>query len=194
MQSVTLSPYVTHIGSFAFGGENVKMIYFKALAPPTLADYALDAGTVGIVPTIYVPEQTLTQYKNHSNYSAYKDYIVGYQYDDLPELDYYISTDYSQDGVVTTLQTATKGAGIDVVLMGDAYSDRQIADGTYKTDMEYIYNNLFAEEPYKSFKDHFNVHYVNVVSATEHKLAEMMVRYLTTRLMQFLRRKWTKLC
>ena len=167
MQSVTLSPYVTHIGSFAFGGENVKMIYFKALAPPTLADYALDAGTVGIVPTIYVPEQTLTQYKNHSNYSAYKDYIVGYQYDDLPELDYYISTDYSQDGVVTTLQTATKGAGIDVVLMGDAYSDRQIADGTYKTDMEYIYNNLFAEEPYKSFKDHFNVHYVNVVSATE---------------------------
>ncbi|MBR3793960.1 MAG: hypothetical protein IKK27_08540 [Alistipes sp.] len=80
---------------------------------------------------------------------------------------YYTSTDYSQDGVVTTLQTATKGEGIDLVLMGDAYSDRQIADGTYKTDMEYIYNNLFAEEPYKSFKDHFNVHYVNVVSATE---------------------------
>ncbi len=80
---------------------------------------------------------------------------------------YYTSTDYSQDGVVTTLQTATKGAGIDVVLMGDAYSDRQIADGTYKTDMEYIYNNLFAKEPYKSFKDHFNVHYVKVVSATE---------------------------
>ncbi len=83
------------------------------------------------------------------------------------EIDYYTSTDYSQDGVVTTLQTATKGAGIDVVLMGDAYSDRQIADGTYKADMENLYNNLFTEEPYKSFKDHFNVHYVNVVSATE---------------------------
>lgn len=83
------------------------------------------------------------------------------------EVDYYTSTDYSQDGVVTTLQTATKGAGIDVVLMGDAYSDRQIADGTYKADMENLYNNLFTEEPYKSFEDHFNVHYVNVVSATE---------------------------
>lgn len=83
------------------------------------------------------------------------------------EIDYYTSTDYSQDGVVTTLQTATKGEGIDLVLMGDAYSDRQIADGTYQADMENLYNNLFAEEPYKSFKDHFNVHYVNVVSATE---------------------------
>ncbi|MBR6759225.1 MAG: redoxin domain-containing protein [Alistipes sp.] len=83
------------------------------------------------------------------------------------ENDNYTSTDYSQDGVVTALQTATVGDGIDIVLMGDAYSDRQIADGTYKTDMEYIYNNLFTEEPYKSFKDYFNVYYVNVVSATE---------------------------
>ena len=81
--------------------------------------------------------------------------------------DLYESTDYSQDGVIVTLQTATKGNGIDVVLMGDGYSDRKIADGTYKADMEYIYNNLFTEEPYKSFKDHFNVYYVNVVSENE---------------------------
>ena len=80
---------------------------------------------------------------------------------------YYTSTDYSKDGMVTTLQTASVGEGIDIVLMGDAYSDRQIADGTYAKDMEFIYNNLFTEEPYNSFKDYFNVHYVNVVSATE---------------------------
>jgi hypothetical protein len=80
---------------------------------------------------------------------------------------HYISSDYSQDRAVTILQTATKGDGIDIVLMGDAYSDRQIADGTYRADMERLYNNLFTEEPYKSFKDHFNVCYVNVVSATE---------------------------
>lgn len=73
----------------------------------------------------------------------------------------------AQDGVVTTLQTATKGNGIDIVLMGDAYSDRQIADGTYRTDMEYVYNNFFTEEPYKSFKDFFNVYCVVAVSATE---------------------------
>ena len=83
------------------------------------------------------------------------------------EIQLYESSNYAADGEVTTLQTATKGDGIDIVLMGDAYSDRQIADGTYKADMENLYNNLFTEEPYKSFKDHFNVYYVNVVSKNE---------------------------
>ena len=44
---------------------------------------------------------------------------------------HYTSTDYSQDGVVTQLQKATVGKGIDIILMGDAFSDRQIANGTY---------------------------------------------------------------
>ncbi|MBE6280538.1 MAG: hypothetical protein E7095_00520 [Bacteroides sp.] len=83
------------------------------------------------------------------------------------DVELYESTDYSQDGKVTTLQTATKGNGIDVVIMGDAYSDRQITDGTYKKDMEYVYDNLFTEEPYKSLKDMFNVYYVNIVSKNE---------------------------
>ncbi len=82
-------------------------------------------------------------------------------------VDYYISTDYSQDGKVETLHTATEGNGIDIVLMGDAYSDRQIADGTYEADMIYMYDNLFTKEPFRTHKDMFNVYYVNVVSATE---------------------------
>ncbi|MCR5547784.1 MAG: redoxin domain-containing protein, partial [Bacteroidales bacterium] len=41
----------------------------------------------------------------------------------------YESADYSADGTVHTLQTATNGAGIDIVLMGDGYSDRLITDG-----------------------------------------------------------------
>ncbi len=90
-----------------------------------------------------------------------------YQLENWLEIQMRDDIDYSQDGVVTTLQTASVGEGIDIVLMGDAYSDRQIADGTYKADMENLYNNLFTEEPYKSFKDYFNVYSVNVVSATE---------------------------
>ena len=79
----------------------------------------------------------------------------------------YESTDFSQDGKVVTLQKATKGNGIDIVLMGDAYSDRLVADGTYQKDMEYLYSQFFVEEPYKSFKDYFNVYYVVVVSNNE---------------------------
>lgn len=81
--------------------------------------------------------------------------------------DHYVSEDYSQDGTTCTLQTASVGNGINIVLLGDGYSDRQIADGTYAADMLYAYGSLFQEEPYKTFSHLFNVFYVNVVSATE---------------------------
>lgn len=79
----------------------------------------------------------------------------------------YESTDFSADGVVHTLQTASVGAGIDLVLMGDAYSDRLIADGTYADVMNRAMEAFFTEEPYKSFRNCFNVKYVDVVSKNE---------------------------
>ena len=100
---------------------------------------------------------------------------LGYQYDVLyflfdkliGNIDYYYSTDFSKHKQIDTLQIATIGNGIDIILMGDAYSDRQIQDGTYHNDMEYLYEQLFTVEPYRSFKEMFNVYYVNVVSYTE---------------------------
>ncbi|MBQ2113299.1 MAG: hypothetical protein II194_08795 [Bacteroidales bacterium] len=83
------------------------------------------------------------------------------------ETDYYTSTDYSADGKVTTLHTATEGNGINIVLMGDAYSDRLIADGTYAADMQTMMDAFFSEEPYKSHIGYFNVYAVNVVSENE---------------------------
>ena len=79
----------------------------------------------------------------------------------------YESTDYSRDGEVKVLQKATKGNGIDIVLMGDAYSDRLIANGTYDRVMNTAMEKFFLEEPYKSFRDHFNVYAVTAVSANE---------------------------
>ncbi len=166
LKSITLSAGLNDIsGNNTFlGSDKLETIYCRALVPPSYYDTQMSE-----FPNLkfYVPEQSLALYQNNAGWSPFRKYFVGYNYTDLPENDSYISSDYSKDGVVTTLHTATKGDGIDIVLMGDAYSDRQIADGTYKTDMEYIYNNLFTEEPYKSFKDHFNAYYVNVVSATE---------------------------
>lgn len=82
-------------------------------------------------------------------------------------VDWYQSSDYSSDGATTTLQQSTTGNGVDLVFMGDAFSDRQIADGTYANVMKKAVNAFFSEEPYKSMKDRFNVYTVNVVSATE---------------------------
>ena len=84
---------------------------------------------------------------------------------DIPEI--YESTDFSRDKTTRTIQKASKGNGINIVLMGDAFSDRQIADGTYDKVMNTAADALFSEEPYKSFKDMFNVHVVYAVSKNE---------------------------
>lgn len=82
--------------------------------------------------------------------------------------DYYTSSDYSRDGEVITLQTATKGKGIDLVFMGDAYVDRDMeTDGKYEQDMKTGMEHFFSIEPYKTFRDRFNVYAVKVVSPNE---------------------------
>jgi uncharacterized protein YjdB len=80
---------------------------------------------------------------------------------------YYTSTDYSNDGRVTALQTATVGNGVNIIMLGDGFSDRLIADGTYervmRTGMEYF----FTEPTYIGLRDMFNFYMVDVVSANE---------------------------
>ena len=65
---------------------------------------------------------------------------------------------------VLTLQTATKGSGIDIVLMGDCYDAQDISKGTYLNDMTDAYNAFFAIEPYATYKDYFNVSIVYAMS------------------------------
>lgn len=79
----------------------------------------------------------------------------------------YESTDYSADGEVVVLQRAAEGCGIDLVLMGDAYTDRMVANGVYMRKMEEMADAFFSEEPYRSFRRLFNVYAVKVVSPNE---------------------------
>ena len=81
--------------------------------------------------------------------------------------DYYYSEDFSENGVAVRLQTASMGAGIPLVLMGDAFSDRLIADGTYEGVMRKTMEAVFDIEPYKSFRNMFDVWYVKIVSLNE---------------------------
>ncbi len=150
--------------------ESLETVYLRAVVPPFV--YYNDRDAIpGLYEnlTIYVPQDSYDAYMSSQSWSPYREYFEPYDYGDLSEFypDYYISSDYSSDGGVETLQTATVGNGIDIVLMGDAYSDREIADGSYEADMEYMYDNLFTQEPFKTHKDMFNVYYVNVVSMTE---------------------------
>lgn len=67
--------------------------------------------------------------------------------------------DYS-DGEVMTLNTATKGPGIDIVFIGDGYDAKDIAKGTFKQNTEDGCKHFFGIEPYSTYKDYFNVYAV----------------------------------
>lgn len=57
------------------------------------------------------------------------------------------------------LQTATKGnnGGINIVFIGDGYDANDIASGQYLKDMKDGMGYFFDIEPYKTYRDYFNV-------------------------------------
>lgn len=136
--------------------KSLRRIFSPASMPPELTcSLMTDA-------TIYVPNSSLDLYSGSpwGNFT-----VVGL--DSFEKPDIYQSSDYSEDGKIVALQKASRGAGIDIYLMGDAFSDRQIADGTYDNVMKKACNALFSEEPYKTYRDCFNIWYVTVVSENE---------------------------
>ena len=78
--------------------------------------------------------------------------------------DGYQSTNYSQDGKVSQLNIASQGKGIPIVIMGDGFVDKEIADGSYSRTINQAMEHLFSEEPIKSLREYFNVYQVNAVS------------------------------
>ena len=79
----------------------------------------------------------------------------------------YESKDYSADGKVTALQRASVGKGVDLVITGDGYSDRLIADGTFAKAANQAVEDYFSIEPFKSMRDRFNIYRVDAVSKNE---------------------------
>ena len=80
---------------------------------------------------------------------------------------YYVSTNYSQDGKVNQLQKHSKGKGIPIVILGDGFSDRLIADGTFDGRANEVFNAFFAQEPFSSLRHYFDVYAVYAVSEYE---------------------------
>lgn len=117
------------------------------------------------VGTFEVNEGTVNQpsYKNYSGRGG----VVVFKLDDK---DYTFSVDVEQyhsdypDGMVETLQTATTGPGINIVFVGDGYDAKDIAKGTFHDNAVDGYGHLFDIEPYKSYKEYFNVYAVTSMS------------------------------
>ena len=84
----------------------------------------------------------------------------------LTEKDYTTTFDVEQydcdlsDGEVRTYQRASKGAGIDIVFIGDGYDAKDITKGAFFDNADSGVNAFFDVEPYKTYKDYFNVYAV----------------------------------
>ncbi|MBO4625219.1 MAG: leucine-rich repeat protein [Bacteroidales bacterium] len=165
LKSITIPSSVTTIGKeddsqdeLFYACPALKRILCKATIPPQLSCRLIGESV------IYVLNESLDSYLSSPNWVQYN--LAGVDSFIAPS-DYYSSSDYAQNGVVVCLQHATVGDGIDIVLVGDAFSDRLITDGTYDSVMQKAASFLFSEEPFSSFKDCFNVYYVYAVSENE---------------------------
>lgn len=69
------------------------------------------------------------------------------------------------DGDMITLQEASKGAGVNIVLMGDCFDAKDISEGKYLKAIQDAYGYFFDIEPYLTYKDYFNVYGVFGMSA-----------------------------
>ena len=64
------------------------------------------------------------------------------------------------DGDVIVNQSATKGGGVNLVFMGDCFDARDIARGNYLNGINEAIGYYFDIEPYKTYRDYFNVYTV----------------------------------
>jgi hypothetical protein len=69
------------------------------------------------------------------------------------------------DGDMITLQESTKGAGVNIVLMGDCFDAKDISEGKYLQAIQDAYGYFFDIEPYLTYKDYFNIYGVFGMSA-----------------------------
>ncbi len=188
LKEITLSARIEYIGgSFFETLDNLEKIYCRAATPPTIALYPESEVIRTENLKIYIPKGSIASYMESKYWEPLQPCLEEYEYTDLPQPgeqkppvpepepepepepdpDGYVSKDYSRDGDVAVWQKASKGAGIDLVLMGDAYSDRLVDNGTYYEEIKRACDAFFSIEPFKSYRDYFNVYKVDVVSRHE---------------------------
>jgi len=82
--------------------------------------------------------------------------------------DGYVALTYF-DKEVVKLQSATVGKGVNIVLMGDGYTSKDMDKGTgkYEQDMRTAADHFFAVYPYTVYRNYFNVYMVAAISNQE---------------------------
>ncbi len=75
------------------------------------------------------------------------------------------SQDFSMDGEVHKLHSSTKPQGIEIVIVGDGFIDKDMSSGgKYEQIMQRACDYFLNIEPYKSYKEYFDIYYIKAVS------------------------------
>lgn len=157
--TLTLHKDIATIGIRAFYNTAFTRIDVLADNPPA---YGSDAFNVkGCL--IYVPQGRAATYQEADGWRSVCIRIT--EEGHMPKDFFYRSTDYSADGQVVCLQSATKGKGINLIFLGDGFVDRDMGSGgKYEETMREWMEQFFVYEPYTTFREWFNVYTVKVVS------------------------------
>ena len=82
-----------------------------------------------------------------------------------PPANVYHSVDMeTEDGKVTQLQKHTVGNGVPVVILGDGFVDKDIANGKFREASNRALDALFSLHPMKALRNYFDVYEVTAVS------------------------------
>jgi hypothetical protein len=130
----------------------------------------------GVVTGISSGQCTITAISHDGGFMAKCQVTV------VPKSDpsFYSSTDFSKDGEVVILQQSTVGKGVNLILLGDGFVDTDMSSGgLYEQKMIEEMNQFFSYEPYKTYKNRFNVYCVKVVSTNKEYNSEQSDRAFT---------------
>ena len=130
----------------------------------TITVNEMTAGDVGTFKTGTLNSSGKVTYTTHAGRGGEVVFLLdGKDYRTKMTVEQY---DYAYgDGDLITHQTATVGNGVNIVLMGDCFDAKDISEGKYVKAMQDAYGYFFDIEPYKTYKEYFNVYSVIGMSA-----------------------------
>lgn len=114
----------------------------------------------GFYPTTAFPGVTIVDKSGNVVFSDVINNPNTYEY----FIKHYLTSVSELDGKAVQLQKASQGNGVDLVLMGDGFTENDINSGKYESGMKKAMEAFFGVEPYTSYRDFFNVNMVYAVS------------------------------
>ena len=71
--------------------------------------------------------------------------------------------EYDEDEIIT-LQSHSKGQGVNLIFIGDGYNAKDVSEGLYLRDMKEQVEHFFNIEPYRTYRNYFNIYTAIAVS------------------------------